>query len=369
MDNEYIDKLKQIPIVNVLQDIYGITPKKKGERYFCKIRPERTESCCIYPTNTYYDFGDSSGGNVINLVCSLSQCDAKAAMEKLSEYSGIRRKKTEKDRKILSDWEWRQLGIYPDKVSKNLNINVMFSESDRPSRLADINLRVYDCEETSSFENKYYISVEAFRSSRPKEYHSFLKSKVMLPMLSQRDEYYGDVLHRYNFARAIEPSDAFAKHVVFADDDLSKDADRLNKNSALLLRAVDDTNLLKFRRLELDPKKDIFKILNGDIAVQTSKISCFELCRLAVKQKNSVVKIKMPYDIYAVEYADSGSELHKIPHCGYYNAGECVMSFMSDSRQKVRKIFGEDIKDDEKVVELPSKNDGKSPVCKDDFCR
>lgn len=369
MDNNYIDELKQIPIVNVLQDLYGITPQRRGERYYCKIRPEKTASCCIYPTNTYYDFGGSSGGNVINLVCELSECDAKSAMERLSEYSGIRRKTSEKDRKTLSDWEWRQLGIYPDMVSKNLNINVMFSEGDTPNRLADINLKAYDEKALADFKNQYYISVETFRRQRPQEYHRFLKKKVMLPLLSERDEYYKDVLDAYRFGWAIEPSDEFAKRVVFTDDSLIKTAESLNKNSRLLLRAIDDPKLLKFRRLEIDPQKDIFGILDGEIAVQVSKRSCFELCRLARNQDNSVVKIRIPYDVYAAEYTDKSSKLHQIPHCGYYNSGECVLSFTSEARQKVREIFGNDALQNEKNIDLPSKTEGKSPVCRSDFCR
>ena len=44
-----LDKIKEIPITEILNDLYGIETQKKGtHRAFCDIRGEKTPSCCLY---------------------------------------------------------------------------------------------------------------------------------------------------------------------------------------------------------------------------------------------------------------------------------------------------------------------------------
>lgn len=60
-----LERIKEIPLKEVLED-YGVVVDSYGK---FKLREEKTPSCKWYPkTNSYYDFGDSSGGNVIELV-------------------------------------------------------------------------------------------------------------------------------------------------------------------------------------------------------------------------------------------------------------------------------------------------------------
>lgn len=77
LSDDFIQQLKQIPVTEILQNIYGIAVNKHGEKSYCKIRSERTASCCIYPNNTWYDFGGSVGGDTITLVQTMEACDKK----------------------------------------------------------------------------------------------------------------------------------------------------------------------------------------------------------------------------------------------------------------------------------------------------
>lgn len=75
-----IVRLKRAPIKNVAE-AFGIhTARASRNRLFIKLRAEKTPSCCLYlDTNSYYDFGSSEGGDVIDLVSKLNKCDFKSA--------------------------------------------------------------------------------------------------------------------------------------------------------------------------------------------------------------------------------------------------------------------------------------------------
>lgn len=87
-----LDKIKEIPITDVLSDLYGIEARQHGRsQAYCAIRDEKTPSCCLYlDTNSFCDYGDGNrGGNVINLVEYLSNCEFKDAVQMLAERYGI----------------------------------------------------------------------------------------------------------------------------------------------------------------------------------------------------------------------------------------------------------------------------------------
>lgn len=68
-----IDQARQVPIENVI----GIPPSGRA-LFFTRspFREERTPSFCIYKnSNSYYDYGSSEGGDVINLVEKLHGYD------------------------------------------------------------------------------------------------------------------------------------------------------------------------------------------------------------------------------------------------------------------------------------------------------
>lgn len=362
MDETYITRLKEISIIDVLNDIYGISANKKGDRYYCKIRPERTASCCIYPTNTYYDFGGGSGGDVISLVCDLEHCDKKSAMEKLSNYSGIVKEESfsSTKNKMLFDYEWKQLGLYPDMVSKNLNINILATPDEEPDTLADINLQAENRIQIDEFKERYSVTLNDFRANYPNEYHIFLKNKVMLPLLAQRDEYYLSLLDTYKLCLAVDSNHKFAVKYTSTENSLLQVATELNTKSSHLNKAIDDSSLLNFPHFNLNPSNDITKILSGEYKFKMSKITYYNWCILAKKHKQTLDKIRIPYDGYAKNYYSSGSNLGKIPHCSYYSKGECVIIFFSNQWEKMADLFGEKYLKQSQKIDITTQNQMKS---------
>lgn len=71
-----VETLKQIPIDTIIE---------VGRNNFFKMRDERTPSCYWYKNqNRFWDFGDNTGGSVIDLVMRLYDCSFVEACKRLS---------------------------------------------------------------------------------------------------------------------------------------------------------------------------------------------------------------------------------------------------------------------------------------------
>lgn len=79
-----LPQVKQIPIRHVL-DNYGVKVYNQyGNRLRFAIRDERTASCTAYiDQNSWWDYGSSTGGSVIDLVMQIEQCSISEAIKKL----------------------------------------------------------------------------------------------------------------------------------------------------------------------------------------------------------------------------------------------------------------------------------------------
>lgn len=79
-----LESIKRIPIRQVL-DIYNIKVYTAyGNRLRFAIRDERTASCTAYiDQNSWWDYGSSTGGSVIDLVMQIEQCSISEAIKKL----------------------------------------------------------------------------------------------------------------------------------------------------------------------------------------------------------------------------------------------------------------------------------------------
>jgi len=85
IDNS-LPAIKAIPIKQVLE-AYGIkTINQYGNRLKFAIRNERTASCTAYiDQNSWWDYGSSAGGSVIDLVMNIEQCSVSEAINKLKK--------------------------------------------------------------------------------------------------------------------------------------------------------------------------------------------------------------------------------------------------------------------------------------------
>lgn len=338
MSTEYIERLKAIPLTNILQDIYGIEVQKRGSRYYCKIRDERTASCAIYPNNTFYDFGGGEGGDTINLVEYMESCDRKTAMEKLSQLYHIERQTQKRNRKDLMDYEWNKLGVTPDMVSKNLNINII----ERPGewkRGADVNLNINDMKQLEMFREKYQVPLAELRKNDSEAYHLFLRNKVYYPLISEKDGYLGSLHSRYRFAFGICNDSAEAFQITASDPEINEWAKTLSEKFTLLRYAVDDISFLKVPHIKYNPSQNLNEILSGKTQFQISKMSYFELCHYAFMSKEKLCKIKVLYDVYAKKYSPITSELKGIPHCSLYKNDACSLYCLDRDFQKTSRLF------------------------------
>lgn len=335
--SDYIEQLRAIPITDILQNIYGIEICQKGSRYYCKIRDEKTSSCCIYPNNTFYDFGGSVGGDTITLVTVLDDCDKKTAMQKLSEMYNIEHSYNKRDRSVLMEYEWRKLGIAPDLVSKNLNINIIEHEG-QWSRNADINLNPENQEQVEMFKKRYHISVPEFRKKEPVAYHNFLFNKVYQPLLNEKDNYFSFLYSQYKlYSEIIGTKSAF--DIVVTDPENNSCAKDIESKFLLLRNAIDDKSLLKMPNIQLNPKADLTSILNGTAKFKVSKISYFELCNYAKKYNEKLCAIVVPYTSYVNEHLPETSKLRGIPHYSMYQNDVCKIYFMSKDFEKMSELF------------------------------
>lgn len=341
MSDDFIQQLKQIPVTEILQNIYGIAVNKHGEKSYCKIRSERTASCCIYPNNTWYDFGGSVGGDTITLVQTMEACDRKTAMNKLSEWYNIERKHRQRDNKTLWNYEWARLGIQADRTSKNLNICVLVT-GEQPNLLADISLYIDKPEQITAFESKYSIPFNDFRSADTVGYHNILKQRVWYPMLKDRDDYYSGLLIDYRLFRQIGDENFARTAVVTCDENLQRASD-LNEKCVLLRRAVDDISLLKVPLFNLNPTNDLQGILDGSIQFQTSNLRYYELCKWAKVRGEAVNCVEVSYDDYIVKYTPYDSHLRGIPHSAFYINGLCKICVPHSRLVDTQRIFGDKV--------------------------
>jgi len=85
-----IQKIKDIVSIIDIANRYGANSNSKGK---CKHNPLRTEATCslvLYPeTNTYYDFGNKDGGDVIDFVCAADGFDIPDSIENICRMYNI----------------------------------------------------------------------------------------------------------------------------------------------------------------------------------------------------------------------------------------------------------------------------------------
>ncbi len=336
MDN-YIERLKAIPLTDILQNVYGIEIRQKGSRYYCKIRDEKTSSCCIYPNNNFYDFGGGVGGDTITLITLLDECDKKTAMQKLSELYNIEHSYNKRDRRVLMNYEWEKLGIVPDMVSKNLNINIIEDES-QWSRNADINLNISNTEQMEMFIQRYHISVSEFRKKDPVAYHNLLRNKAYYPLLNEKDDYFAFLNSQYRFYEKITDKQT-AFEAVITNPEIINKAKEIEAKFPLLRYAIDDKTAFNVPNVQLNPKNDLASILNGTAKFKISKISYFELCTYAKKYKENLCSITVSYSSYIDKRILPKSELRGIPHYSMYQNDECKIYFMAKDFEKMTRLF------------------------------
>ena len=98
------------------------------QHHFFKLRDEKTPSARYYPeTNSWYDFGASTGGTVIDLVKQLEHVDTTQAVRLIAEQYGILPNSNSHTSKTISSKQYDLIGIQGDRAGKNYNFVPLFS--------------------------------------------------------------------------------------------------------------------------------------------------------------------------------------------------------------------------------------------------
>lgn len=272
-----LDKLKEIPIQEVLRDFYGIESTQKGaHRAFCDIRGEKTPSCCLYlDTNTYCDFGDSNrGGNVINLVQQLSNVGFAEATELLAQRYGIASERREVNA-FPTSHEFKRINIEYDLATKNF----------------DFDIDKYGLEKTKEFSQKYAMSVKELSEKYPNVYHNMLRSRAIPYIDSMRNDYYRSLYSGHNLCSDFETE--LTNRMVQELQEKIKDLDRMEN---IVKRAITDKKTLPYKAKKYDVQTDLLKILNGQIEYQTGNIDYVTLKSEATKANKSLFYQKVPFN-------------------------------------------------------------------------
>lgn len=273
-----LDKIKEIPIQDILQDMYGIESKKKGlNRAFCDIRGEKTPSCCLYlDTNTYCDFGDSNrGGNVINLVQQLSNVGFNEAVKTLSDRYGIVPERMEKST-FPTAYEFKKIGIAFEKATMNF----------------DFDFDKYGDKKTIEFAKKYAdMNMKELAEKEPTKYHNSLKQRAVPYIKSVRENYYSRLHSTYKLWSELGGSLDDMDYKQFADD-----CKELKNMENILTRAITDSRLLQYKPMEYDAKSDLNKILNGTIQFETGNTPYIELKTESKKANRKLSYKKVRYN-------------------------------------------------------------------------
>lgn len=123
-----LDKIKEIPLEDVCNRL-GVNTSSKGKKLWCDIRGEKTPSCCINTDKNYwYDFGSSTGGDVIKFVSEVEKIDLKEDIYILADMFGIEPENNIENQNkynlYISNSDYRKIGIEPTRATLNLDINL-----------------------------------------------------------------------------------------------------------------------------------------------------------------------------------------------------------------------------------------------------
>ena len=167
-----IDRIKEISIVDLLKD-YNIDMQKKGKNFWAKIRPEKTSSCCIYPhTNSWYDYGSHTGGDVISLTAYLENTDNGKAIQLLGERFNIEKLDNSNDEfnMLPTKKEFEKINIIADRVMSNWDNSIENNSMEELERRSE----------------RYEISIYQLSKSEPDTYHGLL-DKVAYDIHNKRE--------------------------------------------------------------------------------------------------------------------------------------------------------------------------------------
>lgn len=288
-----LDKIKEIPLEDVCNRLM-IHTSPKGKKLWCDIRGEKTPSCCINTDKNYwYDFGSSTGGDVIKFVSEVEKINAKEAIYRLADIFGIEPENNienqNKHNFYISNSDYRKIGIEPTRATLNL----------------DINLDKQSIEEVTRLEKAFSKSMNELANSNEDLFLDVLNKKS-IPIVYNNIKNYYDCLNRIEdyINEKDNVIDGFHSLETQLYMNYSKElADTLNNQLDILSK----TNIDKKIGFELKENKvDFQKHMNDIFSVCLE--NGIEVLSQESPEHNKVIKSLDEFKEYIVDY--------KVPELG-----------------------------------------------------
>ncbi|HHD2783166.1 TPA: CHC2 zinc finger domain-containing protein [Clostridium perfringens] len=288
-----LDKIKEILLEDVCNRL-GIDTSPKGKKLWCDIRGEKTPSCCINTDKNYwYDFGSSTGGDVIKFVSEVEKINAKEAIYRLANMFGIEPENNienqNKHNFYISNSDYRKIGIEPTRATLNL----------------DINLDKQSIEEVTRLEKAFSKSMNELANSNEDLFLDVLNKKS-IPIIYNNIKNYYDCLNRIEdyINEKDNVIDGFHSLETQLYMNYSKElADTLNNQLDILSK----TNIDKKIGFELKENKvDFQKHMNDIFSVCLE--NGIEVLSQESPEHNKVIKSLDEFKEYMLEY--------KVPELG-----------------------------------------------------
>lgn len=338
---DYLDELKdlsrkinaEVPIESVLE-LVGIFPNSHGKY---RLREEDdTPSASIYKAKNFIkDFGDNNTLNCCGLVAwrkNLSYKDATLFLAKEFGYKMPEFNKNDNyDNTRVTDWEWKELLIYPDMASKNM---LFFPDK-------------WGHEKTREYAEKYRMPMSELKDVDKNMYEKIVNSKGKSRVLELRNDYFCKLYNWYNIRKEL--------NIKFNLDDLKNDNDildifkELTNAERILEKAIIGTTL-KFEPGKYNVVNDYYKVVNGEVPVEIGQENTTVIQRKANKRKAKVFSTEpLTLDEY---YQLLRNGLDTLDHSALRKGDKVVVSFVSTDSSKVNYLVQAMFGKEKNIVEI-----------------
>lgn len=311
------EKIKEIPILSVCELLNISVENKRYQRASCKARPERTASTTLYlDTNTFHDFGGGgAGGDVIAFYAYAAGVTQGDAIQALGQAFGITPidPRAGLDPNELTHLDWKRIGLYGDRASKNFMFNV---ERLSPQRLLELSER-------------YNISMNELRKKHPKTYERILKQSALPHVRALRNAYYLDVYNHYRFYNMMGRPDLFqdAEH----QKELLKERDSLILAERILSKAVRGTKLYFQQCTSYEPSVVLKHLLRGEPELGTRT---YKGMQAMARERGCFIRYRT---MRLVEYQDA--DFSGIAHTAFVKGDRISIGYLPEDEEKIQEIM------------------------------
>lgn len=319
-----LEEIRSLPIKDVCTS-FGI-PVERGN--FIKLRPEeRTASTKLYTNNskghdTFKDFGSGAYGDCINLIEHWLGCSWQSALESIADTFGIQPVNNfdYEQRGILNDAQWAKIGVYGDKVAKNL----------------DIDLEKFSPDSALKYASKYQMTVNQLREDNPNFYiAAILRNKAFPCVYGMRNAYFMTIYQEQTLQKSIAGCSKLELLSESSANDIEATRQRLTSAEKLLKLALRGTDL-KFSSREYNLEKDWEDMLAGKISFEIGPNNNIEIKNRAKKDNLDVLYNKIPANDYFTLVPMESTDL---PYAAFLKGDTVNLVYTSREANEMDNIF------------------------------